>query len=281
MRETKAFAEFYYGLDKWLVSFRGFEEEMHRWFEVVEDEECRRFKAEHLQDAIYRLYRAVSDLSGLFEDCIFTLEYNNKKVVSETLSQQFSTVFELVEILQDRAEEFFNENPYNKPERKLYKDDCLSGEDYFNYTNKIDCSEQVGPFAYSSAISGHVRQIMGWLERICNRCSGIKKPDNGPTALVKEGRPSDKQQKNELPYTEEKIKPTSERPELNDAEQCIIEALAKETLTGEKLAKKAGYPYNSNFKSTLARLRKRAILGNRAPGYFIRPEYHYLLNKSD
>lgn len=74
---------------------------------------------------------------------------------------------------------------------------------------------------------------------------------------------------------------TANTPELNEAEQNIIEALHTETLTGEKLAKKAGYPYNSNFKSTLSSLRKRYILGNNAPGYFVQPKYHTLLKKSD
>jgi hypothetical protein len=70
-------------------------------------------------------------------------------------------------------------------------------------------------------------------------------------------------------------------PELSETEKNIIEALNTDTLTGEKLAAKAGYPPNSNFKSTLAGLRKRGILGNRAPGYFVKPEYHFLLEKSD
>lgn len=74
---------------------------------------------------------------------------------------------------------------------------------------------------------------------------------------------------------------TGTQLELNDTEQNIIEALSKNTLTGEKLAKKAGYPYNSNFKSTLSSLRKRGILGNKSPGYFVEQKYHFLLTKSD
>jgi len=70
-------------------------------------------------------------------------------------------------------------------------------------------------------------------------------------------------------------------PELNDTEQYTIEALSEDTLTGERLAKKAGYPYNSNFKSTLSGLRKRGILGNKSPGYFLESQYHFLLDKSD
>jgi len=69
--------------------------------------------------------------------------------------------------------------------------------------------------------------------------------------------------------------------ELTDTEQNIIEALGTKTLIGEELAKKAGYPYNSNFRSTLSSLRKRGILGNKSPGYFVEPNYHFLMNKSD
>lgn len=65
--------------------------------------------------------------------------------------------------------------------------------------------------------------------------------------------------------------------QLTDSESNIIEALGTDTLVGEKIAKKAGYPYNSNFKSTLSGLRKRRIIGNKAPGYFVEPEYHFLL----
>lgn len=68
---------------------------------------------------------------------------------------------------------------------------------------------------------------------------------------------------------------------LNDTERNVIEALGTNVLIGEKLAKKAGYPCNSNFKNTLSSLRKRGILGNKSPGYFVKPAYHFLLVKSD
>ncbi|MDD5326599.1 MAG: hypothetical protein PHY02_02150 [Phycisphaerae bacterium] len=68
--------------------------------------------------------------------------------------------------------------------------------------------------------------------------------------------------------------------DLTDTESNIVEALNKNEMTGEKLAAKAGYPYNSNFKSTLSSLRKRGILGNKAPGYFLEPKYHFLISKS-
>ena len=76
-------------------------------------------------------------------------------------------------------------------------------------------------------------------------------------------------------------KTIEESPQLNDTERYIVEALGTKTLIGEELAKKAGYPYNSNFKSTLSSLRKRDILGNKSPGYFIEPKYHFLISKSD
>ncbi|MHC4354855.1 MAG: hypothetical protein ACYTE3_28150 [Planctomycetota bacterium] len=67
----------------------------------------------------------------------------------------------------------------------------------------------------------------------------------------------------------------------DDTEQDIIEALGDSTLTGQKLAKKAGYPYNFKFKSSLSGLRKRGILGNKSPGYFLEPEYEFLLKRPD
>ena len=66
---------------------------------------------------------------------------------------------------------------------------------------------------------------------------------------------------------------------LNDIEQDIIEALGDETLTGEKLAKEVGRPYNFKFRSSLSGLRRRGILGNKKPGYFLEPEYEFLLKK--
>jgi len=66
---------------------------------------------------------------------------------------------------------------------------------------------------------------------------------------------------------------------LNDIEQDIITALRDRTLTGEKLARQAGRPYDFKFKSSLSALRKRGILGNKSPGYFLESEYEFLLNK--
>jgi len=66
---------------------------------------------------------------------------------------------------------------------------------------------------------------------------------------------------------------------LKDAERNILEALGRGTMTGEKLAERAGYPFNSNFKSTLSSLRKREILGNASPGYFITDKFRGVLDK--
>jgi len=66
---------------------------------------------------------------------------------------------------------------------------------------------------------------------------------------------------------------------LNDTERNILEALGQGTMTGEKLAKRAGYPFNSNLKSTLSSLRKRGILGNASPGYFITGKFQGVLDK--
>jgi len=70
-------------------------------------------------------------------------------------------------------------------------------------------------------------------------------------------------------------------PDLNDTEETLIQALGKETLTGEDMARKTGYPYNSNIKSTLSSLRKRKILDNNSPGYSLKQEYYHILESQD
>lgn len=85
-----------------------------------------------------------------------------------------------------------------------------------------------------------------------------------------------------LPALGTSPEPVKDRSQLNDAEQNIIEAVGEKMLIAEEVAKKAGYPCNSNFKSTLSSLRKRGILDNRFPkGYFLRPEYYFLLKIPD
>ena len=54
---------------------------------------------------------------------------------------------------------------------------------------------------------------------------------------------------------------------LTEAERNILEALGEGKLNGEQVAKKAGYPCNSNFKNTLSSLVKRGLLVNDRPGY--------------
>ena len=57
----------------------------------------------------------------------------------------------------------------------------------------------------------------------------------------------------------------------------IIEALGDTTLTVDELAVKSGYEVSGYFRCTLTSLRKRGILANKRPGYYLKPEYHYLL----
>ncbi len=68
--------------------------------------------------------------------------------------------------------------------------------------------------------------------------------------------------------------------ELNKTEKTIIEALGNETLTVEKLAVKADYEVSGYFRRSLTSLRKRGVLGNKRPGYYLKPEFHYLLHDS-
>ena len=68
--------------------------------------------------------------------------------------------------------------------------------------------------------------------------------------------------------------------ELNETEKIIIQALGDKTLTVEELAIKSGYEVSGYFRCILTSLRKRGILGNKRPGYYLKPEYHYLLQDS-
>lgn len=54
---------------------------------------------------------------------------------------------------------------------------------------------------------------------------------------------------------------------ITETERNILEALGEGKLNGQQLAKKAGYPCNSNFKNTLSSLVKRGLLVNDRPGY--------------
>ena len=50
-----------------------------------------------------------------------------------------------------------------------------------------------------------------------------------------------------------------------ERESIILEALGNDELTGEKLAKKAGYTFNSAFRTTVSNMKKRGLL---RPGKF-------------
>ena len=65
--------------------------------------------------------------------------------------------------------------------------------------------------------------------------------------------------------------PARTNSQLNDQESNIVTALKEGTMTGEKLARKAGYPFNSNLRTTLSNLKKRGIINNRGNGYFLPP----------
>ena len=68
--------------------------------------------------------------------------------------------------------------------------------------------------------------------------------------------------------------------ELNRTEKIIIEALGDTTPTVEELAIKAGYEVSGYFRNILSSLCKRGILANKRPGYYLKPEFHYLLQDS-
>lgn len=79
----------------------------------------------------------------------------------------------------------------------------------------------------------------------------------------------------------ESVSTGDDLPPLNDTEQNIIEALGCSKMTGQKLAKRAGYRLNANFKATLSSMRKRGLLDNKSPGYVVSPQYYCLIPKSD
>jgi hypothetical protein len=58
---------------------------------------------------------------------------------------------------------------------------------------------------------------------------------------------------------------------LSHMEECVIEALGGDTLTGQQIALKAGYPYDASLRQCLAAMRRRGILGGRqgVPGYWV------------
>lgn len=64
------------------------------------------------------------------------------------------------------------------------------------------------------------------------------------------------------------------RHPLTDTEANILEALGTEALRGEKLGRRTGYPYNSNFRNVLSNLVKRDLLGKGPKGYYRLPVCH-------
>ncbi len=69
--------------------------------------------------------------------------------------------------------------------------------------------------------------------------------------------------------------------QLTDTEENILEVIGYGKMSGAQIAKGAGYPLNSNLKATLSSLRKRGILENKAPGYVVSANFHFLLTKAD
>ena len=65
--------------------------------------------------------------------------------------------------------------------------------------------------------------------------------------------------------------------QLRTIERNILEALGGDTMTLEQLAPKAGYEVNGHFKKAISSLRKRGILGNKKPGYFVTRQYQHIV----
>lgn len=60
---------------------------------------------------------------------------------------------------------------------------------------------------------------------------------------------------------------------LNELEAAVLAALAAgDQLTGEDIAGRTIYPYDSRFKSCLSALRRRGLVDNRSPGYLLTPK---------
>ena len=60
------------------------------------------------------------------------------------------------------------------------------------------------------------------------------------------------------------------QPVLSEMEAAIVEVLSRhEVLSGPQIAPLAGYPYETGLKSCLASLRRRGIIGNNCPGYYL------------
>ena len=59
---------------------------------------------------------------------------------------------------------------------------------------------------------------------------------------------------------------TKPKADLTEKENNICEAVGKKTLTGEQIAKAAGYPFNSDLRNRLSQMLKRGVLAKGAGG---------------
>ena len=60
-------------------------------------------------------------------------------------------------------------------------------------------------------------------------------------------------------------------PPFSEMESAVIEALGADTMTGQEIADRAGYPYDGSLRQCLAAMRRSGVLGGdpRSAGYFV------------
>ena len=241
--ELEAYCEFWSKPTNFLYSLLDWENEFKKLLEKTEGDLSK------LDKLLLKVYPLVKKLSLIF----FCPEWGNIDFMYCAIHPKEKTDYMS---LPNRIAAMFYEHLESFPESIGYKWHGILRE-HFNCDDSLITTEQEMQLmheALKEAPLGTDREIM--------------------ELIVKEIRDAD------LDLLEE-IGLDKESPKLNDTEQNIIEALDTNTLTGERLSVEAGYPYNSNFKSTLSELRKRGILGNKSPGYFLEPKYYFLLDKSD
>jgi hypothetical protein len=68
---------------------------------------------------------------------------------------------------------------------------------------------------------------------------------------------------------------------FSEMEECVFKALESDTLTGQQIADRAGYPFDSALRACLAALRRRGILGGRPGdvGYCLTEEGRRLVSR--
>jgi len=77
-------------------------------------------------------------------------------------------------------------------------------------------------------------------------------------------------------HIEERQPPAAAAPPvLNEMEENILEAIGDETLTGQQIAERAGYPFDGDLRVCLAAMRRRGLLAGKKgqPGYSVVPTY--------